>query len=113
MATSKRPFLILVENEIRSLEAKLLLACVAADRGFPTIIGSRPQLQLRIAHLPRGSYLAKNVAPSSEQMFSILRKLGHEIVVWIEDALLHPPPAHFFETRVSERASSQVSHAFA
>lgn len=113
MATSKRPFLIPVENEIRSLEAKLLLACVAAERGFPAIIGSRPQLHLKIAHLPRGIYLAKNVAPSSEQMFSILRKLGHEIVVWIEDALLHPPAAHFLETRVSERAFSQVSRVFA
>ena len=30
-----------VENQTRELDAKLLLACAAAERGFPVIIGSR------------------------------------------------------------------------
>ena len=37
---SKKPALLVpVENQVRELDAKLLLACVAARRGLPSIIG--------------------------------------------------------------------------
>jgi len=33
--------IIPVENQVRELDPKLLLACVAAQRGFAAVIGSR------------------------------------------------------------------------
>ena len=39
--TIKKPLLLIpVENQIRELDPKLLLACVAAERGFSSVIGS-------------------------------------------------------------------------
>ena len=35
--TSKKPVLLIpVENQVRELDAKLLLACIAARRGLPS-----------------------------------------------------------------------------
>ena len=42
-----------VENQSRELDAKLLLSCVAAERGFPVVLGSRFFIHLAAASLPR------------------------------------------------------------
>jgi hypothetical protein len=41
--------LIPVENQVRELDPKLLLACIAARRGFSAVIGLRPQVDFRTA----------------------------------------------------------------
>ena len=88
MTDIKRLLLIPVENQVRELDPKLLLACIAARRGFSSVIGSRRQLDFRIASLPRGLYLSKSMTVRSIKMFKILRKLGHEIVAWDEEDLV-------------------------
>jgi hypothetical protein len=44
--TEKGPLLIPVENQIRELDSEILPACIAAQRGFPSYIGSRRQFHL-------------------------------------------------------------------
>ncbi len=105
--------MIPVETQIRELDAKILLACVAAERGFPVVIGSRAFLHFRVASIPRGVYLAKSMRSLSIRMFKILRQLGHEIVAWDEEALVHPPPEIYFTRRLSAETIKQVSHLFA
>ena len=105
--------LIPVENQVRELDPKLLLACIAARRGFSSVIGSRRQLDFRIASFPRGLYLSKSMTIRSIKMFKILRKLGHEIVAWDEEALVHLPPEIYFSRRLSARALGYLSHLFA
>ena len=46
-------------------------------------------------------------------MFRILRLLGHEIVAWEEEALVHPPPDTYFTLRLSPTTIRNVSHVFA
>jgi len=105
--------LIPVENQVRELNPKLLLACIAARRGFSSVIGSRRQLDFRIASFPRGIYLSKSMTVRSIKMFKILRKLGHEIVAWDEEALVHLPPETYFSRRLSPEAMGYLSHLFA
>ena len=105
--------LIPVENQVRELDPKLLLACIAARRGFSSVIGSRQQLDFRIASFPRGIYLSKSMTVRSIKMFKILRKLGHEIVAWDEEALVHLPPEIYFSRRLSPKAMGYLSHLFA
>jgi surface carbohydrate biosynthesis protein len=105
--------LIPVENQVRELDPKLLLACIAARRGFSSVIGSRQQLDFRIASFPRGIYLSKSMTVRSIKMFKILRKLGHEIVAWDEEALVHLPPETYYSRRLSPRAMGYLSHLFA
>jgi len=105
--------LIPVENQVRELDPKLLLACIAARRGFASVIGSRQQLDFHIASLPRGIYLSKSMTVRSIKMFKILRKLGHEIIAWDEEALVHLPPEIYFSRRLSPKAIGYLSHLFA
>ena len=92
MASPETTLIIPVESQVRELDAKLLLACAAAERGFPVVIGSRAFVHYEIAAMPRGVYLAKSMRTLSERMFEILRQLGHEIVAWDEEALVRFRP---------------------
>ena len=47
MSVAKPLLLIPVENQVRELDPKLLLACIAARRGFSSIIGSRREMDRR------------------------------------------------------------------
>ena len=113
MSNSASTLIIPVENQVRELDAKLLLSCVAAERGFPVILGSRAFVHFEVASLPRGVYLAKSMRSLSNSMFRILRLLGHEIVAWEEEALVHPPPDTYFTVRMSPTTIRNVSHIFA
>lgn len=112
---SDRPstLLIPVENQVRELDAKLLLACLAAQRGYPVLFGSRAYCHFAAAAVPRGVYLAKSMRSLSGAMFRILRLLGHAIVCWEEEALVHPPPEIYFGLRLSAKTVGLVSHVFA
>jgi surface carbohydrate biosynthesis protein len=89
----KGTLIIPVENQVRELELdpKLLLAYVAAKRGFSSILGFRREIHFHISSFPSGIYLSKSMTAASDLMFQIMRKLGHEIVAWDEEALVHLP----------------------
>jgi surface carbohydrate biosynthesis protein len=113
MHSVKATLLMPVENQVRELDSKLLLACVAAKRGFPCIIGSRREIHFHISSFPPGIYLSKSMTAASDLMFQIMRKLGHEIVAWDEEALVHLPPDAYFSRRLSPVAMAFVPHMLA
>ena len=112
-STAKAFLIIPVENQVRELDPKLLLACIAVQRGFSVIIGSHREIDLRIASLPQGLYLNKSMTDRNLKMFQIMRNLGHEIVTWDEEALVHLPPETYYSRRLSPVAIRFVSHLFA
>jgi surface carbohydrate biosynthesis protein len=105
--------LIPVENQVRELDPKLLLACIAAREGFSSVIGSRRELEFRIDSYPRSIYLSKSMTRRSLIFFKIARKFGHDIVTWDEEALVHLPPETYFSRRLHPEAIKLVSHLFA
>jgi surface carbohydrate biosynthesis protein len=113
MGKEKPVLLIPVENQVRELDAKLLLACIAARRGLPSIIGSKREVEARIANFPRSIYLAKSMLHGHSKFLKIARKLGHEITAWDEDALVHLPPETYFSRRLSPASIGCMSHLFA
>ena len=106
---SKATLLIPVENQVRELDPKLLLAYIAAKRGFSCILGFRREIHFHITSFPRGIYLSKSITGASDLMFRIMRKLGHAIVAWDEEALVHLPPDTYFSRRLSPVAMAFVS----
>jgi surface carbohydrate biosynthesis protein len=109
-----RPTLIIpVESQVRELDAKLLLACFATERGYPVILGSRAYVHFEIGRMPQGIYIAKSMRSISDLMFSLIRKLGHDIVAWEEEALVHPPADVFYPLRLSPQTIRFISHLFA
>ena len=103
------PTLILpVENQVRELEPKLLLACVAAERGMRAFIGSKTLVDFQIASFPRGVYLCKSMTARSIRIFRIMRAVGHEVAALDEEAVVHYEPAQYYARRVSGRALAQA-----
>ena len=109
----KGTLIIPVENQVRELDPKLLLAYVAAKRGFSCILGFRREMHFHISSFPPGIYLSKSMTAASDIMFQIMRNLGHVIVAWDEEALVHLPPETYFSRRLSPVAMEFVSHMFA
>jgi surface carbohydrate biosynthesis protein len=113
MIAKKMLLLIPVENQVRELDPKLLLACVAATRGFSSVIGSRRELEFRIDAYPQSIYLSKSMTGRSLIFFRMAKKFGHEIVTWDEEALVHLPPETYYSRRLHPEAIKMVSHLFA
>ena len=113
MKNNKTPLLIPVENQVREFDAKLLLACIAARRGFSAVIGSRREMEFRIASYPRSLYLSKSMTIRSALLFKVAHKVGHNIVAWDEEALVHLPPETYFSDRLSPSSIRYVSHLLA
>ncbi len=113
MINSPPLLLIPVENQVRELDSKLLLACVAAQKGFSSVVGSRRELEFRIDSYPKSIYMSKSMTGRSRVFFRIARKFGHEIVTWDEEALVHLPPETYFSRRMHPVSIRQVSHLFA
>jgi surface carbohydrate biosynthesis protein len=113
MTDYKALLLIPVENQVRELDPKLLLATVAAKRGFTSIIGSRREMEFNIDAFPRSIYLSKSMTIRSLLFFRVAKKFGHEIITWDEEALVHLPPETYFSRRLDPTAIRYVSHLFA
>lgn len=113
MSTPKASLIIPVENQGRELDAKILLSCIAAHRGFASVIGSRLDIDFHIASFPRSFYLSKSMTKRSIKMFRIMQKLGHQITAWDEEALIHQSPETYYSRRLSPVAIKYVSHLFA
>jgi len=111
--TTKLQLLIPVENQVREFDAKLLLACIAARRGFSCIIGSRREMEFRIASFSRSLYLSKSMTIRSALLFKVAHKVGHNIVAWDEEALVHLPTETYFSDRLSPASIRYVSHLLA
>jgi surface carbohydrate biosynthesis protein len=113
MTTKKPTLLIPVEHQVRELDAKLLLAYMAARRGFAAIIGPRREMHFHIPSFPKGIYLSKSMTDGSRNVFRMLRLLGHDIVVWDEEALVHLPPEAYYHRRLSPVSMQYVSQLLA
>jgi len=111
--TAKLQLLIPVENQVREFDAKLLLACISAKRGFSSVIGSRREMEFRIASFPRSLYLSKSMTIRSALLFKVAHKVGHNIVAWDEEALVHLPPETYFSDRLSPSSIRYVSYLLA
>jgi surface carbohydrate biosynthesis protein len=105
--------LIPVENQVRELDPKLLLACIAAERGFSSVIGSRREMEFNIDLFPQSIYLSKSMTIRSLLFFQVAQRFDIEIVTWDEEALVHLPPETYFSRRLDPRAIKYVSHLFA
>jgi len=113
MKATTHSLLIPVENQVRELDPKLLLACFAARHGFTSIIGSRRELELSIDSFPSSVYLSKSMTVRSLLFFEVASRLGHKIVAWDEEALVHLPPETYYSRRLHPKAIRHVSHLFA
>lgn len=104
-----RPLLLIpVENQVREMEAKLLIAALAARDGYHSVIGWKGFIDQRIARYPRSIYFAKSIAPANTKMLRIKRELGHFVIAWDEEAVVHYPTEIYHRRRVGNEALSLI-----
>ncbi|HEX2885045.1 surface carbohydrate biosynthesis protein [Vineibacter terrae] len=101
MQNVRTPVIIPSETQSREFDAKLLLACVLAERGYPSIVGSRNEIHMAIARLPRSIYVGKDVRHSSDRISRILKRLGHVIVALDEEGLVYYSRAAYSAARIA------------
>lgn len=110
----KKPTLLLpIENQVRELDPRLLLASIAASRGLPTVIGPIREIDFHISSYPGGLYLSKSMLPGRLEIFRIMSRLGIVISALDEEALVHLPPEIYYSRRLCPEAMAYVTHLFA
>lgn len=110
---SQNYLIIPVETLNREFDAKLLLACVAAERGFSVIIGAKYDIKLQVGSLPRSIYLAVNLSERDQSVLELLHRLGHTIVGVDEEAVVYLSPEIYLKTRVSPPVFKKTALLFA
>ena len=96
-----KPFLIIpVENQVRELDAKLLVTVLAAQEGWTSVIGAKWYIHRRIGRFPPSIYIAKSLTERSMWTLRILRLVGHYVIAWDEEAVVHYPPEVYYARRV-------------
>ena len=108
-----RRLTIPVEILNREFDAKLLLACVAAERGFSVIIGFKRDIHLRMSSLPQSIYIGINLTARNLEMCDLLRTLGHSIACVDEEAIVYLSPDNYLMRRVSNQAFEKIDSLFA
>ncbi len=83
-----RTLLLPVETLAREFDGKLLLALVAAERGWDVILGEQTVLREQLSTLPPSTYLSKSARGSNALYFDQIRRLGHRLAVLDEEALV-------------------------
>ncbi len=94
--------IIPVETQAREFDAKLLLACFAAERGFRVIVGSKKEINRRVGLLPRGVFLSKSLTRRNLLMYKLLNRLGHAIVCGDEEALVYASRASYLHHKLAD-----------
>lgn len=100
-----KPLLLLpVENQVRELDAKLLLACAASLKGYRCVIGWKQLIDARLGRFPPAVYLAKSMTRQNVKLLRIKRLLGHRVAAWDEEAVVHYPEPVYYVRRIGADA---------
>lgn len=102
-----------IETKAREMDAKVLLACVAAERGHKVIIGDMAELRGIVEFLPRGIYMSKSIPDKMERHFRRFKSLGYGVVAWCEEGLIFPSRKVYARKMVSEGALEYTDLFFA
>ncbi len=109
-----RWLLLPVEAKVREFEAKIFLACLAAERGYSVLVGHYGVINRWSGALPRGMILEKNISVRYKQWLSKLRASGYHLCVSDEESLgLFLNREMWFRIRMHGDMVSLVDHVFA
>jgi surface carbohydrate biosynthesis protein len=113
-SAARRTWLIIpIETKVREFHAKLLLACVAAEKGFRVVLGGQHPIDAALVSLPRGIFFDKSVVPLRAMLFEQYRSIGLRVAAWCEEGLTINDPAEYLRRRVNGEALRQADVFYA
>jgi surface carbohydrate biosynthesis protein len=101
------------ETRIREFDAKLLVACAAAERGLCGVVGAKKVIDQIAASLPPSIYVGKSLTNRNLFIFRMLRRLGHRVVAWDEEGLVYSSPELYRLTKLGTEALNEPARLFA
>jgi surface carbohydrate biosynthesis protein len=101
------------ETRAREFDAKLLLACHAAEQGMQAIVGAKKAIDQRAASLPRGIYVGKSLTNRNLIIFRMLRRMGFTVTAWDEEGLVWATPELYRTTKIGAEALNEPVCLFA
>lgn len=102
-----------IETKAREMDAKILLACVAAERGHKVVVGNMGELRRMVEFLPRGVYLSKSVPEKMEKVFRRYKSLGYGVTSWCEEGLVFLSREDYMRKMVAPGTLRQADLFFA
>ncbi len=111
--TKKPKLYIGIETTVRELDAKLLLACVAAEAGFEVWLGQQKMFLKRLETLPPGILLNKSISPSKSAKYAHYHRLGFPLVAYDEEGLAPFNADEYLKRRVAVKAVKPLEYFFA
>lgn len=111
LSAPRRWLVLPIESNVRELEARTLLAAVAAERGFGAIIGRQSELPRYLPALPPSVVLQMNAF--STGVFDLARRHSHVITALDEEGLVVRDRHDYLRRRISVAALEQCDRFFA
>ena len=111
---SRRRWLIVpIETKARELEAKMLLALCAAERGWGVVIGSKAATRGAQASLPRGVVLEKSIHPGRLPSLLKAKAFGNRVSALCEEGLLYLSRDDYNQRRLEPESVDAIDYFFA
>jgi surface carbohydrate biosynthesis protein len=102
------------EIGVREFASRLLLSCIAAERGYNVVFGKKNALARAFAWLPKGIILDKGASHWRENEMKWRREHGFRICVSEEESTVcYRDPAWFREYRISDKTLKYIDYYFA
>ncbi|MFN4088489.1 MAG: surface carbohydrate biosynthesis protein [Alphaproteobacteria bacterium] len=111
--TAPAPILLPVEVQSREFDAKLVLACVAAERGHTVFLGCRTRLHRAAHRLPPSVYLGKGLTRRALKSFDAMGRLGHTVAAWDEEGLVYMTPEMYRRRKLAPATLARPDVLFA
>lgn len=108
-----RWLIVPVEVQVRELLARLLVAAIAADRGYNVLIGQDRVIRRLARYLPRGILFDKSLDGAGDRKVRRYQRLGYTIAAIDEESRgVYSDSRFFFSRRLSDDALSRSARWF-
>ena len=97
----------------RELDAKLLLSCFAAERGFSVITGFKRDIHHSLEKLPASLYLGKALYATTLGLYQRLHALGYSVLSTDEEALVYYSPETYRTAKIGRETLRETDLLFA
>lgn len=110
----RRWLVIPVEVQVRELLSRLLIAAIAADRGYDVLIGHDRVVRRLARFLPKGILFDKALGVKTDRKVRRYARLGFALTALDEESTgIYPNPEMFFSTRLSAETLGLAERWFA
>tara|TARA_B100001057_G_C22868395_1_gene957630 strand:- start:6278 stop:7705 length:1428 start_codon:yes stop_codon:yes gene_type:complete len=92
----KKRIYLMIEIKKRELEARLYFAYIASLKGYSVVIANKGEIWLKRNFLRPGIVIFKSLGPNNTKLIDDIKKAGHEVVAWDEEAFVTPKEISFF-----------------